>query len=181
MGGAAATRPTARGARLCEADLRALEPILLRFAMRAVRDRESAQDLAQEALLAAVSQAETFAERSSVRTWVVGILAHKITDHQRRTVVRRAESSDDADLLVAPSAEDVERVVMARQELSAVERALGALPERERLALLLVDVEGADRDDACNALGVAATHLRVLLHRGRNRLRRILEEQDHGV
>ena len=44
-----------------------------------------------------------------------------------------------------------------------------------RLALLLVDVEGLDREDCCRALGVTATHLRVLIHRGRNHLRRMLE------
>jgi RNA polymerase sigma-70 factor (ECF subfamily) len=168
---------TAQREGLLEPEIRKLEPILMRFALRATRDTEAAKDLAQEALLAAVAQADTFGERSSLRTWVVGILAHKVTDYQRRSAVRRTESDDEEDLYVAPSAEDVERVVMARQELSAVDRALRALPDRERLALLLVDVEGADRDEVCNALGVNATHLRVLLHRGRNRLRRMLE---HG-
>ena len=53
-------------------------------------------------------------------------------------------------------------MVAARQELTAVERALRELPELERMALLLVDVEGLDREDCCNALEVSATHLRVL-------------------
>lgn len=161
---------------LSESEIRKLEPALVRFALRATRDPELARDLAQEALLAAVAQVESFAARSSLRTWVIGILAHKVTDHLRRKRGGSAEGDDDADLLAAPSPEDVERVVSARQELAAVERALRALPERERLALLLLDVEGVDREEACNALGVTATHLRVLLHRGRNRLRRILED-----
>lgn len=165
----------ARAAAMLEGELRQLEPVLYRFALRATRDPELSRDLVQEALLAAVAQAETFAERSTLRTWVVGILAHKVTDHQRRRAVRRAEVDDDGDLTEAPSAEDVERVVSAREELRAVDRALLALPERERLALLLVDVECVDREEACNALGVSATHLRVLLHRGRNRLRKMLE------
>jgi RNA polymerase sigma factor (sigma-70 family) len=165
------------GPGILEADVRRLEPVLYRFALRATRDPELSRDLTQEALLAAVAQAATFAERSSLRTWVVGILAHKVIDHRRRTAVRRAEIDDDGDLLAAPSAEDVERVVMARQELRAVDRALVSLPERERLAVLLLDVECVDRTEACHALGVSATHLRVLLHRGRNRLRRMLEDE----
>lgn len=164
------------GVELLARDIRTLEPVLLRFALRATRDPETARDLTQEALLAAVTQAPTFAARSSLRTWVIGILTHKITDHLRRSAVRRSEG-DEADLLAAPSDEDVERVVAARRELRAVERALAGLPERERLALLVCDVEGMDRDEACNALGVSATHLRVLLHRGRNHLRRILEDE----
>jgi RNA polymerase sigma factor (sigma-70 family) len=159
-----------------EADIRALSPVLFRFALRATRDPELCRDLVQEALLAAVTQAESFAARSSLRTWVIGILAHKITDHLRRRAVRARDEDADADLLATPSDEDVERVVTVRQELGAVDRALQRLPERERLALLLVDVEELERDEVCNTLGVTATHLRVLLHRGRHRLRRILED-----
>lgn len=160
---------------LREPEIRSLKPVLYRFALRATRDPEASRDLTQEALLAAVTQTADFAGRSSLRTWVVGILAHKITDHLRRRARDRSEGDDEESLLGAPSPEDVERVVAARQELAAVDRALLAVSEKERLALLLVDVEGLDRDEACNALGVNATHLRVLLHRGRNRLRKLLE------
>ncbi len=156
-------------------ELKELEPVLYRFALRAVRDPELARDLTQETLLAAVAQGDTFAGRSSLRTWTVGILSHKVMDHFRRRAARPTDDGDDAALLATPSSEDVERVVAARQELKAVERALARLPELERLALLLADVEGLEREDCCSALEVSATHLRVLLHRGRNRLRRMLE------
>lgn len=162
---------------LAESEIRKLEPILRRFALRATRDPELSRDLTQEALATAVAQAATFGGRSSLRTWVIGILAHKVTDHLRRRAVRREDGDDDEALLAAPSAEDVERVVMARQELANVERALRELPDRERLALLLIDVEELDRTDVCHVLGVSATHLRVLVHRGRNRLRRMLEDE----
>ena len=163
-----------------EGDIRQHEVVLYRFALRATRDPELSRDLTQETLLAAVTEAATFAARSSLRTWVIGILAHKVTDHRRRSGVRARDDDggDDARLLATPSSEDVERVVMARQRLAAVEKGLQALPERERLALLLLDVEGVSREEVCNALGVTATHLRVLLHRGRNHLRTMLEDDD---
>jgi len=167
----------AKHAAIADAELAALEPVLYRFALRATRDSELSRDLTQEALLAAVAQRDAFAGRSSLRTWVVGILSHKVIDHFRRRASHGLEEGDDGELVAAPSEHDVERVVAARQELAAVERALLELPDLERLALLLVDVEGVDREDCCNALAVSATHLRVLLHRGRNRLRRMLE---HG-
>ncbi len=166
----------AKAAPIADAELAALEPVLQRFALRATRDAELARDLTQEALLAAVAQRGAFAGRSSLRTWVVGILSHKVIDHFRRRATQ-GTGGDDPELLATPSEHDVERVVAARQELAAVERALARLPDLERLALLLADVEGVDRQDCCSALGVSATHLRVLLHRGRNRLRRMLE---HG-
>jgi len=163
-----------RVAAISEQAVRELEPVLYRFALRATRDADLSRDLTQEALLAALAQQDGFAGRSSLRTWVVGILSHKVLDHFRRRTLQ--PSGDDPMLLAAPSAEDVERVVAARQELSAVERGLAKLPELERMALLMTDVEGVPRQDCCNALGVTATHLRVLLHRGRNRLRRMLED-----
>lgn len=160
---------------MSESVVRQLEPVLYRFALRATGDPELSRDLTQEALLAAVAQGETFGGRSSLRTWVIGILSHKVIDHFRRKGAHPTEGGDAAELVAAPSGEDVERVVGARRELAAVERALEKLPELERLALLMVDVEGVERDDCCHALAVTATHLRVLLHRGRNRLRRMLE------
>ncbi len=165
----------ARDAPISELELRQLEPVLHRFALRATRDPELSRDLVQEALLAAVTQAGEFEGRSSLRTWLIGILSHKVIDHFRWRATQPLEGHDDAELVATPSSEDVERVVAARERLSAVEKAIQSLPELERMALLLVDVEGLDRKDSCNALGVSATHLRVLLHRGRNRLRRMLE------
>ena len=162
-------------AAIVEPQLRELTPVLFRFALRATRDRELARDLAQEALLAAVAEGGSFAGRSSLRTWVIGILSHKVVDHFRRAATRTTDSGDEAALLRTPSPEDVERVVAARQELQAVDRALQTLPDLERLALLMVDVEEVDRENCCRVLGVTATHLRVLLHRGRNRLRQKLE------
>lgn len=161
--------------RISDEEVRQLEPVLYRFALRAVRDAEIARDLTQEALLAAVAQRAAFGGRSSLRSWVVGILSHKVIDWFRRRGTRLAEGGDAPELLSAPSLHDVERVVAARQELARVERALARLPELERLALLLCDVEGMEREDCCHALDVSATHLRVLLHRGRNRLRGMLE------
>jgi RNA polymerase sigma-70 factor (ECF subfamily) len=170
VAGDAANRQGAPDAR----EIEALQPVLIRFATRAVRDPEVAKDLVQDALLAATAQWASFARRSQVRTWVVGILSHKILDYYRRAAVRTVESQEDPDLWEAPSSLEVERVVAARRDLAKVEQAVAQLPERERLAVMM-DAEGVEREEACSILGVHATHLRVLLHRGRHRLRRILE------
>ena len=156
-----------------EQAIRELHDVLLRFALRAVRDRELARELTQDTLLAAI-QSRSFAGKSSLRTWLVGILSHKIVDELRRRN-RPLDTLDDPDLLARPSEENVERLVAARRELAAVDRALGELPTGERMALLLVEVEEVGRDEACRVLGVTPTHLRVLLHRARHRLRRILD------
>ena len=83
-------------------------------------------------------------------------------DPDLRHYRRLPESGDSPDLLASPSHQDLERATIARQELGRVEEALGRLPERERLVMLLVDVEGVEREEVCRALGLTATHLRVL-------------------
>lgn len=157
-----------------EATVRDLEPVLWRCALRVTRDAELARDLTQETLLAVVKAQADFQGRSSPRTWALGILSHKLLDHFRARASAQEVAGDDEALLETASPDDVERTVMARQELGRVERALGQLPGRERLALVLTDIEGLEREAVCHALDVTPTHLRVILHRARNRLRRLL-------
>ena len=57
---------------------------LLRYASLQLRDRDAAEDAVQEALLAALASRASFAGRSNLRTWLTGILKHKIVDHIRR-------------------------------------------------------------------------------------------------
>jgi RNA polymerase sigma-70 factor (ECF subfamily) len=148
------------------------------WAIRAPGEGAGARDLVQETLAAALADPSRFSHQSTLRTWLIGILSHKVADYFRKRYQAAFEPLDEADspdLLATPSASEVERAVMARQELSRVDRALTRLPRGERLALLMVGVEGVDREEVCRILGVTATHLRVLLHRGRHRLRRMVE------
>lgn len=153
------------------------EPRLRAWALRATGDAEASRELVQETLTAAVAGFDRFDGRSSVLTWLLGLLAHKIADHFRRRYRDPFElaASEPADLLSIPTDSEVERVAMARRDLEKVRAAMAHLPRGERLALMLVCVEGLDHAQACHELGVSATNLRVLLHRGRHRLRRTLE------
>ena len=160
---------------LTEDTLRELGGVLNSYARRAVGDPDLAADLVQETALAAMRGAGSFEGRSSLRSWLLGILSHKVMDHHRR--VKRApalQPADDKELTArGPSPE---RRAQGKQALDIVERALQDVPHTERLAVLLVDVEGMSRQEACNAMDVRPTHLRVLLHRGRHRLRRALTD-----
>src|SRR5690242_15733608 len=80
-------------------------PYLLRFALLQLRDRSAAEDAVQEALLAAIQGAERFAGQSSPRTWLIGILKHKIVDSIRKAARERpGESSSEADGAENPDA-----------------------------------------------------------------------------
>src|SRR5512136_2778516 len=77
-------------------------PYLLRFALLQLRDRTAAEDAVQDTLLAAIQGASRFAGQSSVRTWLVGILKHKIIDGIRKTAreqpVERSDGNGAEDL-----------------------------------------------------------------------------------
>ena len=162
---------------LADAEVRALEPVLRACARRTVSNPSVIDDLVQETLLAAVAGLDAFDGRSALRTWVVSILSRKVVDHYRRSErwAARETEEDEQRLLEATSRRSPEHELSDRQAFRVLEAALGDLPAQERLAIVLADVEELDREEVCNVLGVSATHLRVILHRGRHRLRRALE------
>jgi RNA polymerase sigma-70 factor (ECF subfamily) len=159
---------------LDDAMVRALGPSLLGYAQRRVGRCDVAEDLVQETWIAAMASLPSFAGRSTLRTWLVSILRRKIVDLYRRqpTQVSFAEH-------VHGSSTPLEREPLERLDdvaaAALVDSELANLPERERLAIELCDVHDLDRDDAAVAMGVTRNHLRVLLHRGRHRLRATLE------
>ena len=71
--------------------------------------------------------------------------------------------------------EDPESVVLSKETLRVIERGLEELPESQRQVVLLRDVEGLGPEEVCNILGLSDTNQRVLLHRGRARVRWALE------
>lgn len=157
--------------------LKAVEPALIAYARRAVRDAELARDLVQETLVAALASSRPFEGRSQLRTWLIGILSHKVLDHFRRqTKERQRQGDEEPDDLTSPASGSwPEEKAARKQALQVLDRAMEKLPQLERMAVLMIDVEGVEHPEACNALEVTATHLRVLLHRARHRLRKELE------
>ena len=157
--------------------IRELDPILLGYARKRISNEELARDLVQETWLAAMVSLPRFAGRSSLRTWIISILRRKIVDQYRRARPQVA--------FVEEAHGEIEAVdVVGRMDdaaaLTVVARELDSLHGRERDAVTLVDVEGVDRDDAAEELGVTRNHLRVLLHRGRAQLRGALEAADYA-
>lgn len=158
--------------------VRHIEPLLIRYAMRAVRREDVAHDLVQETWAAAMSALPHFEGRSTLRTWMVGILRRKIVDHRRR---QKPTTSFQDDFHGARPGAWVDRSIDHASAAEAVHDRLTLLPELERRAVDLCDVHDMDRDQAAEHLGVTAGHLRVLLHRGRKRLRESLREAGYGL
>ncbi|MEM1417878.1 MAG: RNA polymerase sigma factor, partial [Myxococcota bacterium] len=151
---------------LSRAALRELDRRLFAYVRRRVPGDEIAREIVQKTWVAAVAGQARFSGRSSVSTWVHGILRRKLADHYRE---RREERALLEDELVVPARQG--DTFDARQRLQRVASALEALPMRERRAVEGCVLEMGERTELAEELGVNTGHLRCLLFRGRARLR----------
>ena len=156
---------------------------LFRYAMLRTGDEDLAADLVQETLLAALKARARFAGASSERTWLIGILKHKIADHFRRSA--RTETADpewfdhNGRWLEAPR-HDLEPFARDEELRRALAKCLRELPPRQRQAFWLREVAQEDTATACEILGVTTTNFHQLVYRARMHLRACLERLGHG-
>lgn len=164
--------------------------------MLRVRDVEVAQDIVQETLLAALQARHSFAGQSAERTWLVGILKHKVIDYVRRASREKpfenlehlsADNDDDAPNFdagghwlnkhVGPAdwACDPRKMTENTQFWEVLRYCLERLPERSAQVFSLKEIDGIDSDEVCKVLNVTPSNLWVLLHRARARLRACFE------
>jgi RNA polymerase sigma-70 factor (ECF subfamily) len=171
------------------ARVEALRPYLHKFASLQLRQREAAEDVVQETLLAALGAEASYAGRADLRTWLTGILKHKIVDAIRRANRERPlegeDGTDDLDALFNKRGHWVERperwdnpdgALQEKQFLAALEACLGRLPERTARVFLLREHIGMETNEICKELGLSATHCWVLLYRARMALRECLDK-----
>ena len=161
-------------------------PYLLRYATLQLRDGPTAEDAVQETLLAALAGEAGFAGRSNLRTWLTGILKHKIVDAIRRSSRQAAVAADEDEFgplfderghwIDSPAAwPDPGASLEQKQFFAALEACLARLPAKTAQAFMLREHLGLDTGEICKELGVTATHCWVLLYRARMALRECLE------
>jgi RNA polymerase sigma-70 factor (ECF subfamily) len=162
---------------------------LYRYAMFRLRDPIVAEDVLQETLLAATKGYSDFKEESSERTWLVGILRHKILDRCREVCKLRplaeTERFDTTDFQEdghwaegpVPLAWHAEPYALLEQKefWTVLSHGLDSLPPRMATAFVLREVDGLKTDEICHAINVSRENLWVLLHRARLSLRRFLQ------
>jgi RNA polymerase sigma-70 factor (ECF subfamily) len=163
--------------------------ILFRFAIMRVKDREIAEDLVQETLLAALKGKESFSGKSSERTWLVGILKHKIVDHFRKSTREQPvedpqiylDSEDPFDnggrWKMGPGewGESPVHSLENKEFWGVLAGCVEKLPERLRQVFSLRELDGMESSQVCKVLSITSTNLWVILHRARAQLRSCLE------
>ncbi len=179
-------------ARLRAGDARAIEtvtkaylPQILRAARGAGLDEQRAQDVTQSVFLTFIQTVGRFEGRAHVRTWLFGILYRKLSETWR-AVKRESEAYDIDDVMEHRFAPDgtwtrppraADRAALDAEIRAHLAACLDQVPERQRLAFVLREVEGLTTKEICNVLEVSDTNVGVLLFRVRNRLRECLEKR----
>jgi len=150
---------------------------MLRFARRRIRDADLAEDAVQDAMASAVAALGNFHGQSALRTWLIGILAHKIQDTFRREhrYVRLYGEADADAIAIAPLDEGRDSAdpfaSVARQRLGqALHGEIDALPPSLREVFRLQVLEGAPTAEVCRQLRISEANCWVRLHRARKRL-----------
>ena len=173
---------------------------LYRYALTHLRDESRADDVVQETLLAAVESRQRFAGKSSLRTWLTGILKHKIIDvfrKQAREAPLETSADWDTDEEFADrffnqqdvdhwhsfprTWEDPERSLEEKRFWQAFDECSKQMPAQIARVFYLRELMGLETQEICKELGITPTNCWVILYRARMSLRQCLETHWFGT
>jgi RNA polymerase sigma-70 factor (TIGR02943 family) len=165
--------------------------VLYRYALERVRKPDVAQDLVQETFFAAMRSYEKFTGQSSVRSWLCGILKHKLCDYYRKR--RRETSFTDLEFLADECAEkfvpegywvhmngpkewkpEADEVMHRDEFWKTMRDCLAKLPERVATVFMMREMDEIESKEICATLSISDSNLWVMLHRARMALRECL-------
>jgi len=187
-------RLLARDAAAFTSLVRAQHESLVRLALVFVGNRATAEEVAQDTWTRMLAALPEFEGRSSLRTWMFRICTNAaLTRAERESRSAPFSSLQDSDgSEVEPQrfndsgawadpphawrAETPEKILERAEAIACIERTIDQLPPAQRAVVMLRDVEGLDAAEACNVLHVSESNQRVLLHRGRSKIRRACEK-----
>ncbi|WP_445366634.1 sigma-70 family RNA polymerase sigma factor [Methylomonas sp. BW4-1] len=169
-------------------------PVLFRYALLQLKDKELADDAVQETLLAAWQSSANFEGKAGLRTWLIGILKHKIADHWRRSAREVAtsdfdqidngedEADEDAFFMSnghwngGPTTWNDPEAALKQQEFWTIyETCQNNLPPRMAKVFMLRELVGLEAEEVCRETGLSDANYWVTMHRARLRLRECLE------
>ena len=163
---------------------------LYHFALSRLRNTADSENVVQETFLAAIKSLKSFSGKSMERTWLIGILKHKIIDHFRKNYkekqVTDLQTNEEAINQFFDRAEhlkkqpsqwipDPNELLEKKEFWEVFYKCSEKLPQTTSDAFLLQEVEKMNSKEICQVLGITLSNLWVLLHRARLHLRQCLE------
>lgn len=161
-----------------------INPVLLKVLYTHKIDRQSCQDIIHQTWQRFFENYEAFEGRSQLSTFIIGLLINKIREFRRAQ--KRLVLEDDSEAIFKQTFADgwwvneptsPDRLLEQKNISTQIEDCLEGLTEQQRAAFILREVEEEESDDICNVLGVNVSHLRVLLFRAKDKLKKCLEGQ----
>ena len=167
--------------------------ILYRYAVARVRNPDSAEDLVQETLLAALKAQENYAGQSSEQTWLIGILKHKIIDSFRKASRQMTETFDEELMTLEKESEDFfnqkghwqtslstwakpEQAMQQEQFVNTLQECIDRLPPRMAQLFMLRELEDMSNEEIRKVMSISSlNNLWVMLSRTRVQLRHCLD------
>jgi RNA polymerase sigma-70 factor (ECF subfamily) len=172
-------------------DLEALRPALVRFAVLQLRNDALAEDVVQDTLIAVLEKPDRFAGQSSLRTYVTGILKHKIIDvlrtSKREVQIDARDDQSEADVIDALFKPDGHTIDMPRQWgdpdatleqkdfFRVMEICLEKLPAKTARIFMMREWLELETDEICKELRISTSNAWVMLYRARVQLRECLD------
>ncbi|HEX8288865.1 MAG TPA: sigma-70 family RNA polymerase sigma factor [Pyrinomonadaceae bacterium] len=169
---------------------------LFRYALMRLRNETLAEDMVQETLLAAIQSLAAYSGKSSERTWLTGILKHKIVDYYRKSSRETPLDESELDLSgfdkfferddewknhwnpqLAPRGwtNSPEAVFEQNEFFDVFQTCMSKLPERVAHVFALREMDGFDACEICEILNLSTSNFWVMMHRARMSLRRCIE------
>lgn len=157
---------------------------LFNYAVSRVSDSETAKDLVQDTFIAGLKSAKNFKGDAAERTWLIAILKRKVIDYYRKINSKKgkaevrmnysSQTDAEGDWLeerIADPFSNFENDAMENEELGlAIQECISKLPKKQALVFTMKTIEGMETEDICNALGINASNLWVMIHRARTGL-----------
>lgn len=167
---------------------------MVSFARTFLRDANAAEEAVQDTWIAVMAGVANFEGRSSLKSWIFAIIANKARTKARREgrMVPFSSFGSSDEPAVDPERftpegswdsppglwSDIspERIIAGRELLAHVRAILKTLPTAQRTVVTLRDIEGLDAPEVCAVLEISEANQRILLHRGRSRIRQAIED-----
>ena len=170
--------------------IEALRPVLLKYARLQLRNPAWAEDAVSDTVLAALEKPQAFAGASQLKTWLIGILKHKLVDQIRKnsrelsTTATNEDGEDLDELLFAADGHwretqhdwgNPEDTLRQLDFMRVLEACVEKLPGQQGRLFMMREWLELESDEICKELCITPTNLWVMLHRARLRLRECLQ------